>query len=113
MTAAARICPVCGAEFVPTTNGQRYCPPRDQDRERQKQPRSRCARRAINHAQRTREGRKTIPLAAPLPQPFDCAQCGKRCTPGGNVPPHATRFCGRRCKKAWHRSQSAGPEGQP
>lgn len=36
--------------------------------------------------------------------PYDCAQCGKHCIPGQNVPPQASRFChGTRCKHDWHR----------
>jgi hypothetical protein len=33
---------------------------------------------------------------------FDCAHCGKRCEPGVNVPPNATRFCSKAHKRAYH-----------
>jgi hypothetical protein len=101
-----RLCPVCGAEFTPNSPSQRYCPPTDEQRQRRKsQPRSRCAKRAMNHRQRAREGRRTIALTSPLPSPFRCAECDKPCAPGEDVPPNATRFCTQRCKKAWHRAR--------
>jgi hypothetical protein len=103
-------CPVCGSLFVPQSPNARYCPPTDEERQRaQGQPRSRCSRRAMNHAQRLREGAETIALDAPLPAPYECAQCGKRCQPGKNVPPQAKKFCGRLCKRNWHRH----PRGKP
>jgi len=98
-----RHCPVCGRAFKPTTANARYCPPTEADRERQ--ARSRCARRALNHAHRSREGIATIPLAAPLPEPFKCAECAKACVPGQNVAPHATKFCCPSHKAAWHKRQ--------
>lgn len=93
---ATRICPVCGTRFQPRTWNHRYCTGF----------RGRCYRRAMNHAQRTREGRQTIPLDAPLPAPFNCGHCGKRCVPGENVARHATMFCSSRCKKREHRDRN-------
>lgn len=70
----------CGNTFTPTAAGQRYCPPTDEDKARVNgQARSQCATRAKNHAQRTREGRQTRPLNAPLPRLFTCGQCGNDC----------------------------------
>lgn len=98
-----RECPVCHRTFTPTFPHQTTCPPTDEDRARAEgQPRSWCARRLMNHEQRKREGRQTIALDAPRARSFDCEQCGTRCVTGENVAPHASRFCGVRCKKCWH-----------
>jgi hypothetical protein len=95
----ARTCPVCGRTFKPTHHGQVYCPPTDLDRARanNSQPRSRCAKRADNAKQRGWD-----PSSRPLLEPFDCAWCGKRCVPGQNVAAHATRFCSKAHKRAFH-----------
>lgn len=90
-----RICPVDGAVFA-TANGAKYCS-------------RRCKKRAANHAQRTREGRDTVPLDAPVVRQFDCAQCGKACIKGENVAHHASRFCGYDCKSAWHYGHVEAP----
>ena len=97
-----RTCPTCGQSFKPTTPNQRYCPPTEADRSGPGQARSRCANRGRNHAQRTREGRDTKPLDAPIVEAFDCAQCDKHCVPGENVAAHASKFCGVECKAGWH-----------
>jgi hypothetical protein len=97
----ARTCPVCGSGIESENPRQRYCEPCDGERM------SRCRKRAMNHRQRAREGRKTIPLTAPLPAPYRCAECGKACIPGGSVPANATRFCGRKCKRDWHHAREA------
>jgi hypothetical protein len=93
-----RTCPVCGDTFTPAVHNQVFCPPTDEDRRRVQdgQPRSRCARRAANAKQRDAD------LTARLLEPFDCAHCGKRCVPGENVAPHATRFCSKAHKRAFH-----------
>lgn len=106
-------CPVCGSTFTPRAANQRYCPPTDDDRARLKgQAVSRCAKRAVNHAARTRQGKTTKPLASPLGQTFDCAQCGKRCVPRQDgVAYQATRFCGYDCKMEWHRTHEDGAMG--
>jgi hypothetical protein len=96
-----RTCPACGEPFRATHPNQVYCPPTDEDRERWKgQARSRCANKAANAAYRGTEL-----VVAKVGQPFDCAGCGKSCVPGENVAPHATKFCGRRCKAAWHKER--------
>lgn len=95
-----RTCPVCRQRFTPTSHNQVYCPP--SKRSGKGQARSRCARRAMNYRQRGR----ALPHIAdlPLPAPFGCAHCGKRCVPGEDgVAPHAMKFCGYDCKAAWHR----------
>lgn len=106
-----RTCPTCGNTFKPSSPNQRFCPPTDEQRARDiQQPRSRCARRSLNHTQRAREGRQTIPLAAPIVTSFDCVQCGAPCVPGRDgVAPHASRFCGAGCKAAWHHKNVAAP----
>lgn len=90
-----RICPVCGTEFRPRTWNQRFCVGRGQ-----------CYRRAVNAAYRDR------PLQlGKVGEPFDCAECSKRCTPGENrVAAHATRFCGRDCKRRWHKRKERARE---
>lgn len=105
-----RTCPVCGNTFTPATPNQRYCPPTPEDRTRLKgQAVSRCARRGSNHAQRTRQGRDTGSLTAPLPGAFDCEQCGKACEAGKDgVSAHAMRFCGYDCKAQWHGQHEDG-----
>jgi hypothetical protein len=98
-TYGVRICPVDGRSFVATSSNQVYCPPTDRDRKRapNSQPRSRCAKRADNAKQRGWD-----PASRPLLEPYDCAQCGKRCVPGENVPANATKFCCQAHKRAWH-----------
>jgi 5-methylcytosine-specific restriction endonuclease McrA len=91
----ARACPVCGDTFTSPRASQRYCG-------------RRCKKRATNHAQRVREGRDTKPLDAPIMGAFDCEQCGRRCVPGEDVAPHASRFCGQRCKAQWHHVHREG-----
>jgi hypothetical protein len=100
-TYGLRTCPVCGREFTATHHNQRFCPPTDLDRARARnsQPRSRCAKRADNGKQGGWD-----PASRPLLEPFDCAQCGKRCVPGQNVPANATRFCSRAHKRDFHRA---------
>lgn len=88
-----RTCPVCGTQFTPTTWNNKYC----------SGFRGQCYRRGVNHAQRLKEGRRTVALDAPLASEYDCRRCGKRCVPGSNVSPHASRFCGVTCKRLWHR----------
>jgi hypothetical protein len=102
-----RACPVCGRSFKPAVAGQVYCPPTDRDRERAKnsQPRSRCAKRADNAKQRGWDD----PASRPLLEPFECAWCGKRCVPGGNVPANATRFCSQGHKRAFHHALERQP----
>lgn len=38
--------------------------------------------------------------------PFDCAHCGNRCVPGGNVGRRADKFCSPRCRKMWHKAEN-------
>lgn len=100
-----RICPACCKTFTPTHWAQKACPPTDADRARQKgQARSRCAKKIENAKHR---GRPLV--VGDVGQTFDCAQCGTRCTPGENVAPHATRFCGQDCKYAWHHQPKPPP----
>jgi hypothetical protein len=105
--AKERICPVCGRSFLPTTHSQVYCPPTDEDRARagDGQPRSWCAKAFSNAVQR---GTVDQLLARARErggrlEEFECAECGKRCVPGENVSPHASRFCCAAHKKRWHR----------
>ena len=102
-----RTCAACGEQFTPTRSThpkQRACPPTDEDRALAKgQPRSKCARKLMNAAQR---GRPVV--IGKVGQPFDCEQCGKPCMPGSNVSPHATRFCRQLCKRAWHAEHEDG-----
>lgn len=90
--ATVRICPVDGTEFT-ASNNRRFCAPS-------------CSRRWDNYRQR--HGVDPPPLywaGKDRPdKPFNCEQCGKRCVPGENVAAHASRFCGRGCKRGWHRS---------
>jgi hypothetical protein len=88
-----RVCPVCGAEFVARTWNHTYCTGF----------RGRCYRRAMNARYR---GRQLI--EGKVGEPFDCAQCGERCVPGENVAPHASKFCGRHCKRAWLAERERG-----
>lgn len=47
------------------------------------------------------------------PEPFDnfdCAWCGKNCTRGADVPPHAAKFCSPEHKKLWHYANVQGPK---
>jgi endogenous inhibitor of DNA gyrase (YacG/DUF329 family) len=87
-----RICPVCGTEFAPRTHNHRYCTGY----------RGQCYRRAMNVAYRGGN------LTAPLPKRFECAQCGKRVAPRINAAANAVKFCGKRCKAAWHHEQTRG-----
>ncbi len=102
-----RTCSVCSRSFVPSSANQVYCPPTDEQRRRQKQPRSQCARRAMNAK---RYG--WVPASRPMPEPFDCDWCGKWCVPGENVAHHATKFCGKECKCEWHHIHSDGQLGK-
>lgn len=112
-----RTCPTCGASFTPTYRSQRFCPPTDADRERitargtKTQVRSRCAKRYDNARQRGTLASVLDDL--PPVAPFDCAQCGVRCVQGENVAPHATKFCGQKCKAAWHRPLVFDPLADP
>jgi hypothetical protein len=81
-----RDCPVCGQTFETAIPHKLYCS-------------RRCKKRRENVANRGGE------LNAPLPEPFKCANCEKRCIPGENVAAHATKFCGRKCKSDWHHEQ--------
>jgi hypothetical protein len=104
-----RTCPTCGNTFTPATANQTYCPPTDAQRHSagNRQARSRCAKRASNHVQRTRDGIATIPLDAPIIEAFNCAQCSKACVVGEDgVSAHASKFCGASCKIAWHVAQT-------
>lgn len=102
---AHRTCPVCGTEFKPTTHNQRFCPP--VNRMVKGQPRSQCAK-AYDNAERRGVLPELLARGRVGAAPFDCAQCGQPCTPGENVAPHATRFCGRQCTKAWHHWHADG-----
>lgn len=90
-----RICPVCGTTFQPRTWNQKYCTGY----------RGQCYRRAMNVAYHGGT------LDAPLPAPFDCAHCGKHCTPGQNVDTRATRFCDQTCRTQWRIANR--PDRQP
>lgn len=96
-----RTCPVCRENFTATKNNQRFCPPAPG------KAKSKC-KTAYTNA----KSRGTIDklLAEPWtpPTPFDCAHCGKRCIPGENVAQHASKFCGKECKSAWHRTNEQG-----
>lgn len=96
-----RICPVCGASFTPTYPNQVCCPPTDEDRKRPGQARSRCVVAYKNARQRGTLDQLLARAVRPA-QPFDCAHCGEHCIPGENVASHATKFCGKGCKAAWH-----------
>lgn len=96
-----RICPVCGKSFRPRSPAAVYCPPQPGKQ------RSRCAKRAENAKRGGWD-----PASRPMPAPFDCEQCYRRCVPGENVAPQATRFCGVRCKKRWHLAHSTAPSYQ-
>jgi 5-methylcytosine-specific restriction endonuclease McrA len=61
----------------------------------------RCAK-SIENAKR----RGTV--APPPFEEFDCAWCAKRCVRGVDVPPHASKFCGRSCKARWHKINVEG-----
>jgi hypothetical protein len=100
-TFGRRECPICGCEFEALTSNAVYCPPSEAQRQRQANPRSRCARRALNAKQRGQE------LTAPLPAPFVCVRCGRHCVPGRDgVDEKATKFCCRQHKAKWHREAS-------
>jgi hypothetical protein len=86
-----RCCIVCDKPFQPRSHNQECCSPAPGKR------RSKCSARLNNHRTRGTE------LRAALPSPFECEHCGDRCIPGENVAPHASRFCGKDCKVAWHR----------
>lgn len=88
---ATRRCCVCGKNFEPRSHNQECCSPPPGKR------RSQCSARLNNHRHRG------TALTADLPTPFDCEQCGMRCTPGEDVAPHASRFCGKPCKALWHK----------
>jgi 5-methylcytosine-specific restriction endonuclease McrA len=96
-----RTCEACGKRFIPTAKTQRACPPSDHDRARAagRQARSRCAVKVANAAYRKRPV-----VIGEVGLPFDCAHCGKPCTPGVDVPAHASRFCSSEHKAAWHKT---------
>jgi hypothetical protein len=62
-----------------------------------------CTRR--HKSRRAIEWKRANPTKRTCP-PFRCAQCDKGCTPGKDVAAHATKFCGRACKQAWHTSHA-------
>jgi hypothetical protein len=97
-----RRCATCGELFQARTPNARFCPPTAEQAARQKTPRSSCAKRRQNA-----DYRGTDVIVGKPGQPFDCALCGKRCVPGVNVPPHASRFCCRAHKAAFHRQVAA------
>jgi 5-methylcytosine-specific restriction endonuclease McrA len=88
-----RKCATCGTEFS-ASNNKRFCS-------------ARCGKAYWNAKKR---GSPDKLLAEPWtpPQPFDCEQCGERCVPGENVAQHASKFCGKECKSAWHRTNEDG-----
>jgi hypothetical protein len=69
--------------------------------------RGKCYRRAMNASYRRR------PLIRGEVGPdFHCAECDKLCSPGLTVAAHATKFCGRKCKRLFHsRLESAARAG--
>ncbi len=94
---AERTCPYCGQSMAHPRRVQ--CGADDCKRAYQ-----RDRMRTYMRGERKRQGVD--------PQPFDCAQCGTRCTPGENVAPHATKFCGRGCKVEWHREHAPPPSAE-
>lgn len=93
VVATTRECPVCRTAFE-ASGHKRFC-------------QRRCGKAYMNAEKR---GTLDKLLAEPWtpPAPFDCAECGKRCTPGENVAQHATKFCGPECKSVWHRVNTEG-----
>lgn len=80
-----RTCPVCG-----TQHSRRgiYCA-------------ETCSKRAENARRRGTTPRP--PIAS-----FNCKRCGNTCVPGKGVPAHASHFCSKPCRKAWHRLYGVG-----
>ena len=83
-----RICPVDGTQFE-AANNRRFCS-------------QRCAKRAENAKRYGWD-----PSARPMPEPYNCENCGGPCVPGEGVPPQASRFCSPGCKREWHRIATA------
>lgn len=106
-----RTCPVCRRTISSPKSNQRFCSPTDEQRARG-QIHSKCAKAYMNAKKR---GSLDKLLAEPWtpPQPFDCEQCGKHCVPGENVAQHASKFCGKECKSAWHRTNEEGARYKP
>lgn len=106
-----RECPVCRRTFD-GRNNQRFCPP-PKDWTGKGQPRSKCAK-AYDNAKR-RGTLDALLARGGVGAPFDCAECGKRCTPGQDgVAAHASRFCGHdcksiKCKREWHEKHTPRP----
>lgn len=87
-----RTCPRCGECFMTSHATKKYC--------------SRQCSKAVDNAKR----RGTTP--PPKFSQFYCAECGKHCVRGNNVPHHASKFCGKQCNKAnWKKRNgySVGP----
>jgi hypothetical protein len=99
-------------EFRATQHNQRFCPPTDEDRAKALAPntqvRSWCAKAYENASRRGTLEKllERVRATGGRLLAFNCALCGKRCEPGIEVPPHATRFCSRAHKAAWHRGAS-------
>lgn len=95
-------CPVCDREFMAKGN-QRFCPPTQGERDRcgpNTSARSWCAKRYERHVGRGG------PLKGQPPQPFNCAECDTYCVQGRDgVDLKARKFCGKDCKREWHRSR--------
>ena len=91
-----RTCPVCRENFTATKNNQRFCPPAPG------KAKSKCKTAYTNAKSRGTLGKLLAEPWTP-PTPFECAHCGKRCVPGENVAQHAAKFCGKDCKRQWHR----------
>lgn len=94
VVATKRECPVCRASFEATGN-KRFC--------------QRRCRSAYENAKERGTLDKLLAKPWTPPTPFDCAHCGKRCIPGENVARHAAKFCGKDCKKRWHRNRHRVP----
>lgn len=106
-----RQCRMCAKPFQPATVNQHFCSPTEAERAKG-YIKSHCARTFQQRAYRLRKGTGTTQVDAPLPKPFDCAQCGERCSPGDNVSDHASKFCSAECKGTWHRLHVVLPKAR-
>ena len=101
-----RVCVTCGGRFEALTANARFCRPTDDDRKRalNSQPRSWCAKAYSNAVQRGAVDQLLARVSehGGRLEEFDCAWCSKRCVPGVDVPPHASRFCSKAHKRAFH-----------
>lgn len=99
-----RECIVCSAPFQPNTQGQRTCPPSEEDRAGKKHPskaQSWCARRLYRFELGELETLEGQPSRA-----FECVTCRERCVPGQDgVHINAKKFCSRRKCKSKYFSQ--------